>query len=284
LLAFVNENGGSLVKNNGFSFIIIVLLLCSSVGAGPYSPAAGKPGSNAVSASDPEIVAWATSVKSLVRGPVNISNPGLGAASFGSASDALGQANGTSLVSLGDGGSITVGFDQPIANGPGADFAVFENGLASGSAYFLELGFVEVSSDGTNFFRFPDVSLTPSTTQVSSFGVLDPTNLYDLAGNFVAGFGTPFDLQELNGVSPLLDVNDVQYVRVVDVVGSVNPLYATHDSLGNIVNDPWPTPFASGGFDFDAVGVINQVPEPAAWVMAGIGGVSIFLWKRRRRK
>jgi hypothetical protein len=32
----------------------------------------------------------------------------------------------------------------------------------------------------------------------------------------------------------------------------------SRDSKGNIINDPWPTNFASSGFDLDAVGVINQ--------------------------
>jgi hypothetical protein len=55
----------------------------------------------------------------------------------------------------------------------------------------------------------------------------------------------------------------VRFVRVVDVVGSINPFHATYDSLGNIVNDPWPTASSSSGFDLDAVGVLNVVPEPS---------------------
>ena len=164
--------------------------------AGPYAPAAGKPGSDAVPATDPSIVEWASGVANLTRGPENIANPALGLASFGTASAAIGPAD-NSVVSLGDGGSITVTFNEPIANGAGADFAVYENGFASGSLAFLELGFVEVSSDGTNFFRFPSVSLTQTTTQTSNSGLTDPTNLYDLAGKYVALQGTPFDLSEL---------------------------------------------------------------------------------------
>ena len=60
---------------------------------------------------------------------------------------------------------------------------------------------------------------------------------------------------------------------IVDVVGSIDPLYATHDSLGNIVIDPWPTAFASGGFDLDGMGVIHQsarvecITERRLWVI-----------------
>ena len=239
--------------------------------AGPFAPAAGQPGSTAVAAGDPRFVEWANSVANLTRGPQNIANPGLGLASFGVPSNALGPSdaatNFSGVVSLGDGGQITLGFAQPIRDGAGPDFAVFENGFASGGLSFLELGFVEVSSDGANFFRFDATSDTQTATQVGSFGLLDPTDLNNLAGKYVAGFGTPFDLAELAGVSPLLDVNDVRFVRIADVVGSIDPLFATHDAFGNIVNDPWPTPSASGGFDLDAVGVINAVPEPGGLVL-----------------
>ncbi len=42
------------------------------------------------------------------------------------------------------------------------------------------------------------------------------------------------------------------------MVGSVDILYATRDSEGNIINDPWPTPFATGGFDLDAVAILGN--------------------------
>jgi hypothetical protein len=44
------------------------------------------------------------------------------------------------------------------------------------------------------------------------------------------------------------------------VVGSINPLYASYDAQGNIINEPYPTGFPQGGFDLDAVGVIHQQP------------------------
>ena len=42
------------------------------------------------------------------------------------------------------------------------------------------------------------------------------------------------------------------------MVGSINNVYATRDFYNNKINDPWPTPFPSSGFDFDAIGVIHQ--------------------------
>jgi hypothetical protein len=247
--------------------------------AGPYAPAAGQPGSTAIFKDDPGFVQWATGV-TVVRGLQEIDNPSLGYASFGTPAMALGRAEGTATdcVSLGDGGWATLSFAYPIPNGLGPDFAVFENSF---SDTFLELGFVEVSSDGANFFRFPAVSLTPTDTQVGSFGTLDPTNINNLAGKYRAGYGTPFDLQELAGVSPLLNIDAVTHVRVVDVVGSVQDPYATYDSQNHKVNDPWPTPFDSGGFDLDAVGVLHTLPEPLAWVLALSGAAVMWWWGRR---
>lgn len=249
-----------------------LLMLCA-VGvpglafAGPYAPAADQTGSTAIAFDSTSIVGWASGVQELVRGPVDISQPSLGSATYGSGANALGQADAQNdslpVVSLGDGGRITLTFAAPIRNGSGADFCVFENGFGDN---FLELAFVEVSSDGANFFRFNAVSRTQTTTQVGAFDqVLDPTDLYDLAGKYRRGFGTPFDLAELAGTAGL-DISNVTQVRIVDVVGSIDSRYGTRDSLGNLINDPWPTAFQSGGFDLDAVGVLNfaPVPEPSA--------------------
>ena len=258
----------------------LLALLCagSRVYAGPYAPAADQVGSTAIPNSF-AFTDWASSVQSITRGPQNISSFGSPLVTFGDPTEALGPAEGNSfnVVSLGDGGQITLAFPHGIRNGAGADFAVFENGITDN---FLELGFVEVSSDGLHFFRFPSVSLTSTATQVGTFGSIDPTDIYDLAGKYRQGFGTPFDLEELKGVSPFLDVNNVQRVRVVDVVGSINPAYGTRDSLGNLVNDPFTTDFSTGGFDLDGIGVINSAPEPACLGLIGVA--SVFALRRSR--
>ncbi len=234
----------------------ILLVLSSFAVAGPYPPAAGQPGSTAIHKDNPAFVAWATGC-TVVRGLQKIDEPGYGYVSYGTEADALGKATGDSfgVVTLGDNGSATLTFDHPICNGTGYDFAVFENGM---SDTFLELGFVEVSSNGTDFFRFPSVSVTQTTTQVEGFGNLDPTNIHNLAGKYRQGYGTPFDLEELKNISPLLNVNAVTHVRIIDVVGCIQDAYARYDSQGHKINDPWSTPFEKGGFDLDAVGVIHQ--------------------------
>ncbi len=265
-----------------FAALLTSQLAGAAALAGPFAPAAGQPGSTAVPNNSPNIVGWATGFQNLVRGPQNIASPGGPLASAGTASDALGFADGNAAhtVSLGDGGQITLTFDQPLTDGPGYDFAVFENSF---SDTFLELAFVDVSSDGSNFVSFPAVSLTQTSTQIGSFGLLDPTNLDNLAGKYRAGFGTPFDLNQIAGLSPLVDANLIRYVRLVDVVGSIQPGLGTTDSLGNLVNDPYPTAFASGGFDLDGVAVLHMVPEPASGVLLALG-LCIAHWLRRRRR
>ena len=237
-------------------FLLISFVLITSSFAmaqtGPFAPPAGQNGSTAIPATSPLITGWATGCV-VTRGYTNISNPTT-LASYGS------DVNGTDptdnvVVSLGDGGAATLTFATPISNQSGYDFAVFENGFSGGNGDFLELAFVEVSSDGLHFYRFNSVSLTQTASQVGPFDLLDATNINNLAGKYVAYYGTPFDLDELAG-NPFLDINNVTYVRVIDVVGSIQDNFTTYDSLGNKVNDPWPTDFASCGFDLDAVAML----------------------------
>jgi hypothetical protein len=55
-----------------------------------------------------------------------------------------------------------------------------------------------------------------------------------------------------------VNINAITHIRIVDVVGSMDNNFAKRDSRGVKINDPWPTPFGSSGFDLDAVGVIHQ--------------------------
>ena len=219
---------------------------------GQYAPAAGVVGTSAIDQDSNIIVGWAKQAV-VIRGWINMADTTLGRATIGNAQSSVGKAD-NNVVSLGDAGFATLSFEYPITNGPGWDFVVFENSF---DGHFLELAFVEVSSDGQNFFRFPAHSLTQDSVQISAFGNIDPTKINNLAGKYKVGYGTPFDLSELDSVQGL-DINNIQKVRIIDVVGSINPLYATYDTAGNRINDPWPMSFASSGFDLDAVGVIHQ--------------------------
>jgi hypothetical protein len=242
-----------------YFFILLALFFATTKTRAQFPGPAGSAGSTAIHKDSSIIAAWAANCV-LKRGWMNIADTTLGRAQVGDETFVPGPAS-NGVVSLGDGGMATVTFHYPISNGPGFDFAVFENAFDD---RFLELAFVEVSSDGERFVRFPAVSLTPSTEQVDPLSYWANANLINnLAGKYRANFGTPFDLEELKD-SVGIDINRVTHVRIIDVVGSIDSLYATYDHLGNIINDPWPTPFASGGFDLDAVAVMNHLGPPAS--------------------
>lgn len=271
---------------NGLTLALLATLLGAGTAqaAGIFSPAAGQPGSTAIAATSPTIRAWADQLVNYTAGTYVDAQFRTPAKALGVAGNSDGTNAGVNfdVVSLGRGGSITLGFSTPIADGTGFDFAVFENSF---SDTFIELAWVEVSSDGQSFTRFPGFSLT--ALPVSAFGTMDPTNVEGLAGKYRGGFGTPFDLAQLIG-TPGLDLGHISHVRLVDIVGdgtAVNdlnpqnladwlglPLSSLPPSLVNIANsapaaiyDPYPTT-GSAGFDLDAVAALNlaAVPLPAS--------------------
>ncbi len=212
-----------------------------------YPPPAGQDGSTAVAKDDTAFLGWATEVVSVSFGE-EVDE------SWRKTDKALGPAMGGSfdIVSLGRGGEITLAFDPPIADGPGADFAVFENGF---SDTFLELAFVEVSSDGETFLRFDGAYR--GDTPLGAYDNHDSADIGSLAGKYRQGQGTPFDLRNLKNrpgaLSGDMDLRAVRYVRIVDIVGDGRET----DAFGHVIYDPYPTT-GSAGFDLDAVGVLNR--------------------------
>ena len=218
-----------------FLMLGIALLAPPLSRAGPYSPAAQQPGSLAIHRSDPRFTAWADHTAAYAPGSAaspTWQNPNL---ALGPATD-----DPSHVTSLGSGGSITLTFPGFIHDGPGPDFAVFENSF---SDTFLELACVEVSPDGIHFTRFPHFSLTAHP--VDPFGSLDPTDLNGFAGTYRQAFGTPFDLADLG-------LDHISHVRLVDVIGDGS----TRDSANHPIYDPYPVS-GSAGFDLDAIGVIH---------------------------
>lgn len=274
------------MSKNYFSTALL-LLINLTICAQSYAPAVGENSTTAIHRDSDVFAAWATAI-TVVRGPQNITNPTGDFASAGVPENATNKSNGQ-IVSLGDGGTAILTFANAIGNNTGFDFAVFENSFSN---TFLELAFVEVSSDGVNYFRFPSHSQTQTDTQVGGFGSIDPTYINNFAGKYRASYGTPFDLDVIAD-NALLDKNGITHIKIIDVIGTIDPAYATYDSYGNIVNDPFATPFGSSGFDLDAVGVINSAtlslksinkntlalyPNPASvrFYIAKLGTVSIY--------
>jgi hypothetical protein len=237
--------------------ILLFIALNAIPASAQFAPQAGVAGSTAISKSSNSFVAWASNCR-LQKGWLHIEDKSLGHTTLGDSAAAIGKADNI-IVSLGDSGVATLTFEATIFNGEGADFAVFENGFPNPSdpqEAFLELAFVEVSSDGINFTRFPASSLT-DTPQVPIAGVyMDARKLNNLAGKYITNYGTPFDLQEL-AATPGLDVNNITHIRIVDVIGALNS-FGTKDKDGNLINDPYPSPIPGSGFDLDAVGVMHM--------------------------
>lgn len=136
------------------------------------------------------------------------------------------------VVSLGNGGSITVAFEgNSILDGPGPDFLVFENAFYPGgdtTKPYAELATVEVSADGVTWSAFPCTAVAypygtcagwhPVFASPES-GDIDPLDP-DAAG------GDPFDLAEVG-------LAEARFVRITD------------------------RPDLPSVFDLDAVGIVN---------------------------
>lgn len=237
-----------------------LLLLCGIlivIGArAQYAPAAGSPGSNAIYKDSSIIAFWADSIF-FERGYIAINDRSLGLATVGDENSATGKALENGVLSLGDGGTATAFFSSGIQNHDGFDFAIFENGfeIPGSPRFHMELAYVEVSTDGVHFFRFPNHSLSQDSIQIGNFEGMFPEQIDGLAGKFIAGYGTPFDLDMLKdsiGNSP------IYYIRLRDVVGALDNRFCNYDSEGRKINDPWPSAFASSGFDLDAIAVLHK--------------------------
>jgi hypothetical protein len=257
--------------------LMISFALATSAVAGPY------PAFTTSGVAPAKISAWADALVNYSPAPGVVAMDSFGGGPHNEPARGLGAADGLT-VSLGDldaaqisagvpVGRMTLSFAQPIFNGPGADLAVFENASTFFTApvIFGELAFVEVSSSGVDFVRFPAVSRNTEADLDAPFGRdfagIDTTNIYNLAGVHPMRTGTPFDLAELTSaaavVSGAVNLSGIRFVRLVDIPGNG----AFTDSLGNPVLDPWLS-VESGGFDLDAVGGINVAPEPTALVLA----------------
>lgn len=270
-------------------FLCVVVASSRLATAGPFV-------NLGINFNDPALFAWADGVQSFA--PASSGSPPSAAAA------ALGPA-GSGLVSLGDlsaaqigvlpPGQITLQFSHVFRNGAGWDLAVFENAGTFFTSPFVfgELAYVEVSSNGVDFARFPSTSLnvepgsgSPDTELNVAFGRnfagINATNVHNLAGIHPLKVGTAFDLDDLLphplAIAGTLDLNHIGYVRLVDIPGNG----AFLDSQGRPVLDAWQTGGGSGGFDLDAVGARYLVPEASTAALAVAALVAILVVGQRR--
>ncbi|MGB0646911.1 MAG: hypothetical protein ACPGQS_07040 [Bradymonadia bacterium] len=211
-----------------------------------YSAPARTPESFAIDRDDARIVSWNHYVTDFERGERVDDEYRQDVTRIGTPGNAT-----TDVIVLGAGGVITIETCSTVTNAPGPDFAVFENGV---NDTFLELAFVEVSSDGEHFVRFPNVytGLAP----IGPYEGHDPTTFRGFAGQYRFGFGTPFDLSVLEehpDVSAgLIDLNDINYVKLIDIIGNGEAV----DSFNSPIFDPYPTQ-GSAGFDLVGLAVLS---------------------------
>ena len=222
-------------------FLFLGMLLQTAFIFAQFDGPVGTEGCQAVAISDSRIVSWAYGVQ--VKRGFTTPN-GTTRVSYGTPDMAQGvpDSTTTTAISLGFGGEALVTFDRPIVNGRGYDFAVFENPFGPN---FLELAFVEVSSDGEHFFRFPATSLSTGSSDVMA------QHYNNLAGKYEVGYGTPFDLSELPDDANL-DKMNIRYVKLIDVTEGVDT-----DAQGNVIYDSPCAGSYSAGFDLTGVAVMN---------------------------
>jgi hypothetical protein len=177
------------------------------------------------------------------------------------------------MLSLGNGGSITLLFDDLIVNGPGPDFAVFENGFDFGDLTYAEFAFVEVATTTNAWARFPVTF--HDTNAPGMFKGSDVTRVDGLAGKHTLAYGTPFDLawlqHDTNVLSGAVDLNRIAYVRITDAVGDGS----TVDQFGQAIMDPYSaTASMTDGFELRGVGVIHQ----AGLAATAVEEEMVFSW------
>lgn len=176
------------------------------------------------------------------------------------------------VVSLGNGGSITIAFDHQVINNPydveyGIDFLVFGNAFfatdwqGDGSIVyaFFEPAKIEVSQDGIHFYEIANTyadALYPYTAAAGNFVHATPAGISymgrmpeDVEADFVGGCGgAQVDISNAIGAS----LDWIMYVRVTDIAGDSGIA--------------------------DVVGFADVVPEPAT-VFVLLAGMA-FLRKR----
>jgi hypothetical protein len=148
------------------------------------------------------------------------------------------------VVSLGQGGTIVVGFEpSAIADGPGADFIVFENAFWIGgdsTQPFVELAEVSVSDDGATWKTFPCTAIANPYGACSGW-----KPVYSNSQNGIS----PFDPSKAGGEA--YDLADVgmtraKFVRIRDMGQTTCPADPSK-KLPNL------------GYDLDAIAVINPL-------------------------
>lgn len=192
-------------------------------------------------------------------------------------------------VSLGNGGSLIVSFDEPVVDHPlnpfGIDLLIFGNafydldfgtGIAPGTVG-SEGGVIEVSTDGVEFKTIVGVA---ADGKFPTIGYLDVTENFPIAaGAVLSDFTKPvnpaFDATGLNVTQIIAGYNGSGGGAGIDLAGT---------GLAQISFVKITNPNATGRItpEIDGFADVTPVPEPAAWQVLAMGAL-IFLGKSAQR-
>lgn len=197
------------------------------------------------------------------------------------------------LVSIGEGGQLTVRFDVPVENDPshlfGADLILFGNSgfidaafpsgqIGTPAALFgADLATVEVSADGVSFFpvALPGAGLFPTQ------GFLDVSPFQGSPGSVPSQFLKPVDpsltLSSFDGLSY------ADALALYDGSGGGAPIDIAASGLSSVsfVRVSLPDDGDPGTALTAEIDALARVPEPATGVL--VLGVALLLGGRRRR-
>ena len=215
------------MKRNMTVFLLVLFVFCTMLNASPYASSvisfsqgiAADPGYN-----NPYVVLGAPPVADSSNWPVSITSA---------------PWETTDVVSLGNGGSITIGFDHQVLNNPsdveyGVDLLVFGNSFFATDwagdgrivGTYFEPAKIEVSQDGINFYEIANTyadALYPYTASAGDFIHATPEGIEymnrqpaDVEADYLGGCGgAQVDISNAIGAS----LDWIMYVRVTDITG-----------------------------------------------------------------
>lgn len=187
------------------------------------------------------------------------------------------------LVSIGEGGHLTVMFDKPVRNSKGNPFGIdllifgntgyidsaFPSGV-SGGVFGSGGGEVEVSEDGVNWFKVPGAQ---ADSEFPTLGYLDLTGPYQTTkGSVPSDFRKPVDPAFAAGGKTFAEI-----VAAYDGSGGGSGIDIEATGLRAISYVRVSSPLGSGvAAEIDAFSDVRAVPTPGVLGLLGLGSVAVL--------
>jgi hypothetical protein len=210
----------------------------------------------------------------------------------------------TELITIGNGGSLTVMFDHKVQNDPnnpyGLDLIIYGNAFQSmngqgwtngdpsasilGSTCFTEAGTVSVSQNGIDWYTF---SNSYADTFAPTLGrVYDTDNPDTSIGDWNLWWGAVTD--PTLPLDPDVTSEDLAGLTVAEAailygnsaggtafdIGILGLDWVQYVRVSDLSGSSWTS-------EIDAFADVSAVPEPASCILMGLGG-GLLAWRRRR--